>query len=464
MTPVLMEVLSGPLGLIVLPLAAAPLAFLLRRWATLAGLLATGIAVSLSLAVLSLPFVPLGAEPVASVLGRELMLTPSNRLALAFVYGLAALTFILAWRIPQGRAFFPMSLALLAALGGALLVRPFVFAILMLELGAGISVFLIQSDRPGSTQAALRYLALTTLALPLFLVAAWLVDVYSSNPLETSMLPTATGLIAFGFAVLFAVVPFHSWMPAVGSEAPPLGAVLILGLSPITAAVLMLTMLQTMPWLEADGAAYAWLSNAGLLLVALGAALAFSRRSFGRLMGYGALVDSGAALLALGLGSAAGLRVALIVLALRAIGLLVSASGLALLRQRVGSDAFDAVRGRGWDTPVGLAALTFGGLSLGGFPFTPGFVGRWALLNLLVVTQPVAAILLFLASMSVAAGYLRGQAALLGVAATPAEREPRLARALVALSLTGAVALALFPQMVLPAVDRLAGLFRLPGS
>lgn len=469
----MMAMLGGPLGLVVLPLAAAALAYLLRRWTTLAGLFSVAIAIFLALVVLQLPLIPATIGSAASVLGRELALTPSNRLALAFVYAITTLTFILGWRIPQGPAFFPASLALLAALTGALLVRPFLFAVLLLEIGAGISVFLIQSDRPGSTQAALRYLVLTTLAVPPFLIAGWVIDVYITNPLETSLLPTAINLIAFGFAVLLASAPFHSWMPAVGSEAPPLAATLVLGLNPFIVFMLLLAMLQEFPWLEAGGAAYGWLESGGLILVALGGALAFSRRSFGRLMGYAALIDVGAALVALGLGSAAGLRAALIVLALRAIGLLVSSSGLALLRQRAGSDAFDAVRGRGWETPVGLAALIFGGLSLAGFPFTPGFVGRWALLSLLVTDHLPAAILLFLAGASVAAGYLRGQAALLGVGAASAgdlagaqndNDEPRLARALVGLGLAAAVMLSLFPQTFLPAVDRLARLFTFLGS
>lgn len=460
----MMTVLGGPLGLILLPLATAPLAYLLRRWATLAGLLASGVALFLALVVLRLPLIPVSAESVVSVLGRELVLTPSNRLALAFIYAIATVIFILGWRIPQGAPFFPLSLALLAALTGALLVRPFLFAVLLLQIGASLSVFLIQGDRPGSTQAALRYLVLTTLAVPPFLVAGWLVDVYATNPLETSLLPTARGLIAFGFAILLTAVPFHSWVPAVGSEAPPLAAALILGLNPLAVFMLLLTMLQDFPWLEAGGAAYAWLRAGGLLLVALGGALAFSRRSFGRLMGYGALVELGAALIALGLGQPAGLRAAVIILALRAISLVVSCAGLALLRQEVDSDTFEALRGRGWETPVGLAALIFGGLSLAGFPFTPGFVGRWALLGVLVAGDLPAAAVVFLAGVSVAAGYLRGQAALLEGTADLAGADPRLARILVVLTLAAAVVLSLFPQMFLPAVDGLASLFTFLGS
>lgn len=460
----MMTLLAGPLGLILLPLAVAPLAYLLRRWATLAGLLASGVTVFLALVVLRLPLIPVSAESAVSVLGRELVLTPSNRLALAFIYAIAAVVFVLGWRIPQGAPLFPLSLALLATLTGALLIRPFLFAVLLLQIGAGLAVFLIQSDQPGSGQAALRYLVLTTLAVPPFLVAGWLVDVYATNPLETSLLPTARGLIAFGFAILLTTVPFHSWVPAVGSEAPPLTAALILGLNPLVVFMLLLTMLQDFPWLEAGGTAYAWMRGGGLLLVGLGGALAFSRRSFGRLMGYGALVELGAALIALGLGQPAGLRAAVIILALRAISLVITCAGLALLRQRADNDTFEALRGRGWETPLGLAALMFGGLSLAGFPFTLGFVGRWALLSLLVISDLPAAVALFLAGVSVAGGYLRGQAALLAGAADSVRADPRLARLLVGLALAAAVVLSLFPQLFLPAVDRLAGLFTFLGS
>ena len=62
---------------------------------------------------------------------------------------------------------------MLAAVSGALMIRPFVFAALALEAAAALAALMIQAERNGerSTLASMRYLITTTLALPLFLGA-----------------------------------------------------------------------------------------------------------------------------------------------------------------------------------------------------------------------------------------------------------------------------------------------------
>jgi len=97
--------IPGPLLLIVLPLIAAPVVYLVRRWTLIASALAAGTSLALGLACLRLPLdapatflgrpVQLG-QPVV-VLGRELVLQPAGASALGFIFVRAGCSVRWAW-------------------------------------------------------------------------------------------------------------------------------------------------------------------------------------------------------------------------------------------------------------------------------------------------------------------------------------------------------------------------------
>jgi formate hydrogenlyase subunit 3/multisubunit Na+/H+ antiporter MnhD subunit len=269
-----------------------------------------------------------------------------------------------------------------------------------------------------------------------------------------------------GFAILTAVVPFHSWVPAIAEHASPFAAAYVFTVTRLGVLFLMLSFLNAYPWLGENPTVYRALTLAGGGMVLAGGLLAFGQRNFGRVMGYAILVDFGATLLAVGLGSRAGVEAALISVALRSIALPLWALGLEQMREVTGSDSFDALAGFARRYPLPAAAVVLGLLSLVGFPLTAGFTGRWALLYLLAQIHPSAAILLLLALVSVSLVCARGLAAMLTPAA-PLEGEPalptapvsRTALALYAVGFTVLLAVGLFPQWLLPTVARTAAVF-----
>jgi len=148
-------VIAGPLFLIVLPLALAPVVFLLRRWALLAASLASAtvfIMASLCLGLLlDRPVSVLGWEVALGqpmiVLGREFALKLAGCSTLGFIYLIATDTFLFAWRISQGRLFFPLGLVILSLLGAAVMIQHFLFAVLFLWIASIIVVFIIQGGK-----------------------------------------------------------------------------------------------------------------------------------------------------------------------------------------------------------------------------------------------------------------------------------------------------------------------------
>jgi formate hydrogenlyase subunit 3/multisubunit Na+/H+ antiporter MnhD subunit len=463
--------MSAPILFVILPILLAPLVYLLHRSRPVDIGLTVVVTVVLAALALALPF----GQPVAAlgglsiqdttvILGRSFTVQPADRLALAFMFSQAALLFLVSGIVETGAAFLPASLGVLACLAAALFVRPFLFAAIFLELAAALAVFMLVAEEPGhtlsgqATRGALRCLVYTTLGLPFILLTGWLLEASAASPADTSFTNEATVALMIGFMVLLAVVPFHSWVPAIAEHAPPMAAAFVFSVFCQAVVFLLLSFLGTYPWLNQNPVVYRALTLAGGGMALFGAVFAFGQRNFGRSLGYAMMIDIGAVMLGIGLGSQAGVAAALTALALRGIALPLWAVGLAQMRAETGSDRFDDLRGFARRDPIAAGAIIIGMLSLAGFPLTAGFPGRWALLSLLAQIHPTAAVLLLLGTVVLSFLAARGLAAMLQTA-EPAPAEPwslppisRASAALYALGVTVVLVLGVFPQWLLPAV------------
>ena len=480
--------ITGPWLLIALPLVCSPLIWLLRRWALIAA--SSSAAVVLAVAAVAWRFpldqpIQLWGRQVAlgetiTVLGRDLEMSPADRFDIVLIHVVAAGLFLFSWRISQGWTFYPLGLALLSVLSGALLIESHIFAVLLIQIAATLCVFLIQGGQAGSTRGALRFLTFVTLAIPPLLITSWLLGQYELTPDNTSLLDTSTLLFAFGFAILLGVVPFHTWIPAVSAETPPLVTTFVLGLFYAVIWFVFLDVIESYRWLSGHADFHAALSYSGYAMVLAGAALAAVQRRLGPLMGYAALADMGAAQVALGLHSAAGLGAALLALGTRALSMTVMAMGLSLIRYRAEGDDFDRLVGWGRHIPWATTAFVIGGLSLAGLPPGPGFAVRWSITHLVAREQVAGALLLLGSSVVVGVGVVRALMALLQEPAPeyvgseivaeieaaaragveiekkPREREPRLAVAMIAASLLFFLLLALLPQIHTDIIEHVA--------
>ncbi len=468
--------MPAPVLFIGFPLLMAPVLYLLRRTPAAASLTAVAVTGALALLALVLPLgQPVGwlrgvpIDSTATILGRVFEIAPDDRPALAFLFGQAAVLFLAAGTSATSDYFLPAGLANLGLLAAALFVRPFLFAAPFTVIGAALSVFMLAGDGQSgplarqATRGALRFLVYITLSLPFILLTGWLLEASAASPADTSFTAQATVLLLLGFAVLMAVVPFHSWLPAVAEDSPAFAAAFSFSVTRLGILFLLLTFLNTYSWLGQNPAVFRALTLAGGGMALVGALFAFGQRNFGRVMGYLMIIDIGAVLLAIGLATPTGVQVALAILVLRSLALPLWAMGVDQLRRAAGSDEFEALRGYGRRYPLATAAVVVGMLSIAGFPLTAGFTARWALLNHLAPGQPAAAILLLLGTVSVSLVAARGLVALLARPATPDadEVEPVSVPALVLYGLGFAtlLVLGLFPQWLLPTVANLSAVF-----
>ncbi len=449
----------GPELLLGVLLATAAGLYVLRRLEGLAALAAALVVAGLAFLIWRLPAgmpvtvlgrsVWLGRAIVWEASGVTLQIGPAAVVLIVFLLTVAAISFVLAWLTYQGHTFYPFGLLLLTAWALAAMLQPLTLAPLAVALASIIAVFLIQAGKTGETRGAWRQLLFPTLAMPLFLIAAWYIEQAPLNPDDQTPLVVAGWLLIAGFVLLLQPAPMHVAVPAVAGQAPPVVAVFLWIGGQSTVLFLLQRFLVTYPWLTAAIDSAAWLLWLGVFTALLGGTLTAVQQTLGRYLGYAALYDYGLLLVAMALRGTAGLPTALWLVLTRAFALLTLAPAAALIRHRMESDRLAHIGGALSRLPVAVTALIAGGLALAGLPLTAQFASHWALFQLLAENDSRWVLLLFLGATGVVMGTVRAGYACLGrLTGSPVEREPRLASLLLLALFAFGLILGLYPQLL----------------
>lgn len=466
--------MSASIFLIIGPLLWAFITFLVRRWQVAAvsiGVLALvfvgGLAAAVPLDVTGGNFAGLIDSEPWIVLGRTILLTEQIRTTLIFAYLTMAILFLLSLLFPQGASFVPNCLIILSILAVVLMVRPPEFGAATLVIMAGVVAILIQSDKTGSTLGSMRYLAMYILAVPLLLIASWMLETQL-----VSLVSTISGLIFLAAIILLAGFPFHITVRPVVNESGSLVPVVTFGIVQLGVVVFGLTLLVENPGIHDNFQFVQFVRGSGLATVILAAVLTLTTRSLSGLVAYVLLLDIGATIIALSFSGPAATTVTIGLILLRITGLILVAMGLAFVRNLGvelpldrGTDLEDRLhsyRGMVRRTPFGVVLLIYGLLSLAGLPLTPGFGGRWLLVDLVAGQSPWLASVILLAIALTTVAILRWLASLMAPdrdfssSGVPENRSMHIAAVL---ALLVGLLLALFPQLLLAFTPRVIGLF-----
>ena len=472
--------MSGVVLVFTLPLLAALLVYLLRRWPLPSSGLAGLAALALGWLLWRWP----NDEPVAflgrvvridapvTLLGQTFAMAPTAQWVLGWLALALAVAYLGAWRVSQGRTFFPFGLVLLSLFGAVLTVENVWLAPVLLSAVMAIAAFVVQAGRQGSTRGALRGLWLPVLAIPLFLLAGWYVDQAALDPESGQALSLAAQLASMGLLLLLAPWPLHGAAASLGEEAPPLVAAWLLTALAAVGVTLLQALLVQYQWLQGATLFYALptlrlaeLLFYGGMATCLWAGLAGAvQTNLSRLWSYAALFAYGAVLISVGLGARGSWALVWLLLIARGVAMLVSAYGLAVIRQRAGSRSdLASMEGVGTRLPWTSAAFLLGMLSLAGMPLTAGFAGQWALMQALGSQDWLQAVVVLAGALGLAVGLIRALSALLGpLRNLLLEREERIMIGLAALGLAAILLPALFPTVWLnplrSAVAAFAGL------
>ena len=461
--------IPAALLIITVPLVAALPAYILRRWRAaevLIAVIACGVVIAIlarpSDSVLNIGGLTIDTLAPVNLLGRVLAVRSSDRVPLMLLFTMALVLFVLGWSVTHGWTFVPLGLGVLSLLSAGLLIRPFVFAALAFEAASALAAVMIQSEQSGkgSATGALRYLILSTLALPAFLgagYAAGQASVISDPNLQAAAYSPAVILLTIGIGLLFGAFPLFTWTHAVARDAPPLTTAFLASVGSGAATFLFLSFKQDFTWFRNSPDASTILNFLGIATVLFGGVLGWAQRSFGRVLACGLSIEIGITLLLLSHNTPLAVESAAFCVAARVLSLGVMGLGIVLIRDQAGSDEFEAICGMGMQQKWAALAIAVGGMSLAGMPGTAGFVARWTTARVLGQSDFEVLVLTLLAGASVGVGIIRGLMAMYahGDVITVRNRQatsttPRRIAFTVGLAVTLVIVLGMAPSVISP--------------
>jgi NADH-quinone oxidoreductase subunit N len=184
-------------------------------------------------------------------------------------------------------------------------------------------------------------------------------------------------LVGFGFKV--SAVPFHMWTPDAYEAAPPtVTAFMSAGVKAAAFAAFVRVFMSAFGGLQPQWAPVVWGLSA--LSMMLGVAAAVVQRSVRRMLAYSSIAHAGYLLMAMTSGNDTGKGAVLfyvLTYALTSLGAF-GVTALVSSRDRANDDLADYA-GLAKRQPALAFLMTVFLLSLGGFPPTAGFIGKWYL-------------------------------------------------------------------------------------
>ena len=406
---------------------------------------------------------PLKLEAQWQVLGRSFVLDAHTRPMVSYLYLVAGFLFAGGWLARPGRYFNTVGLGMVGLLAAASSIEPFLFAAVFLELSAMAAVVILASSRLGEERGSLQLLVLYSLAMLVILFTGWLLENAGVTSITADLSGRALLLLGLGFSILMLVPPFHFWLPTSSNGAHPYALALVALALQSSGLFFLLRFMDTYAWLRNLPEAFQFVRLAGEAMLVFGGLAALAQPRLSSMIAYALLADFGVSLLAVSLGTADGYQLALGMSAARVVSLAVVALGASVIARDAGALDRSSAQGAAQRRPLAAACVVVGALGLGGFPLTPGFPGRWALLaHSASAGLPVGAavlggtVLVCAAALKWGRGFLAGSVSSERPSISPGERA-FLTSALALSSMLG-----LFPQLSFPwVVAALSGLTNL---
>ncbi len=433
--------------------------------------LSIGLLFSLSLAILAVNL-PIGTffsvgpwsikiDDTLSILGRTFTLGPAARPMLIFFYLLTSVWFSGGLLIKANSILAPLGLAMVALLVSALAVVPFLYGALLFEIAIITSVLLLAPPGEAPRQGVLRYLIFQTLGVPFILFSGWMLNIIEAGSTDQTLIMRTTIILGFGFAFLLAVFPFNTWLPLLTGQVEPYLVGFVLVMIPMAALLFALNFIDLYSWLRNENELYIVLRLVGILTVVTGGLAAAFQRHLGRMLGYFVTIETGMALIAVSLRNVGGLQIFSTLFLPRAFGIWVLSLSLALLHQKTGNLNFNSIRGKLHAYPFIVGSIVVAEFSLVGLPLFASFPIQGSLFSDLYQISPISAFWTFAGLLGLLVAVLRSLNAL-AVQTIPEKwqmNERGGEAALLTLSSIGLILIGIFPQVFLPPLINLLGLF-----
>jgi formate hydrogenlyase subunit 3/multisubunit Na+/H+ antiporter MnhD subunit len=294
---------------------------------------------------------------------------------------LVALVAVYSWVVPQGdKRWWGLALLMTVFVVAALQPVSELVRMLLLDAASFAAVALVGGQSPIAAKAAKTYLWMLVAAVLCVGAGLYLAGILGgATTTQIGALQTrlVVGLLAIGFALKLALIPFYFWLPDVAETTSPMTSALIVGVLGIAEFSELAGLRLAIPW-AFDGYKVLWLALA-LASMFGGALLALAQRDLKRMLAFSTIDDMGYLLLGVLVGSKLGLTGAMFGALSHALFKVLLFGSLGIAEKGSGRPVTLDCRGLASRFPVSGAAFIVGALGMIGVPPFFGFVGRWRL-------------------------------------------------------------------------------------
>ncbi len=278
----------------------------------------------------------------------------------------------------------------------------------------------------------------------------------SSGPL----LLIGMGLLAVGFAFKVAAVPFHMWTPDAYEGAPaPITAFMAAAVKAAAFAAFIRVFFTAFPGMYSTwGVIAVWLAAATMIVANL---IALVETNVKRMLAYSSIAHAGYLLVAVAAAGALGGAAFLFYLVVYTL-MTIGAFGVLIVVGQAGEEhlSLESYSGLGWRQPFLGAVMTLFLLSLAGFPFTGGFIGKVYILQAALGKGLVALAVLLVATSLLSYYYYLRVAWYMWFREPPRDAERLIVapglRVALAIAVIGVVLLGVYPSFLLGVAHRSA--------
>jgi NADH-quinone oxidoreductase subunit N len=295
-------------------------------------------------------------------------------------------------RLPQGEYYALMLFALAGMMLMATATDLLVIFLALEVLSLGVYILTgIRRESPRASEAALKYFLLGAFSSAFFLYGiAFTYGLTASTRLDriggliaaqaltpTPMQLLAVGLLLVGFAFKVSAVPFHMWTPDAYEGAPPaVAGFMSTGVKAAAFAAFVRVFLSAFEPLGRDWSGILWVVAVATMVV--GTVVGVAQTNVKRMLAYSSIAHGGYLLVALVAGNDVGKASVLFYLLAYAVTNLGAFGVIAVLDTAdAPNDRLSDFTGLSREHPQLAALMTIFLLSLGGFPLTAGFIGKW---------------------------------------------------------------------------------------